>query len=88
MNCVFSVNKFKLFKCTFKLSIIIASKKHIILIIFPQKRKKIKFVKFLIKVITFYFRKKAKFDYKKNYRHYKLANFLLNIVININCKMQ
>lgn len=44
-------------------------------------------VKLLPKVVIVYFREEARFDYKNNHGCGKLANFALNIMRKINCKM-
>lgn len=50
-----------------------------IFIIF-QKKNKIKYIRFLSKTVTIYIKEKIRFNYKKNYKHSKLANFRLDII--------
>ena len=45
------------------------------------------YVKFLFKALTIYFGEKKRFNCKKNYRYVKLANFWLNNISKINCKI-
>lgn len=44
------------------------------------------YMRFLPKVITIYFGKKIRFDYKNNSKYNKLANFQLDIINKINYK--
>lgn len=39
---------------------------------------------FLLKIVTVFFTKKARFDYKNNYGYNKLANFRLDSINKIN----
>lgn len=39
------------------------------------------------KALIVYFNKKVEFNYKNNYRYYKLANFQLNIISKVNFKL-
>lgn len=51
-----------------------------------KKKEKIRRIKFPPKVVIIYFGEKARFDWKKNHGHNKLANFWLDIINKINCK--
>lgn len=44
-------------------------------------------MKFLFKAITIYFRAKKQFNCKNNYRYSKLADFKLDNISKINCKI-
>lgn len=44
-------------------------------------------MRFLLKVVTIYSKKNARFDYKNNHGYNKLVNFQLDIINKINCKM-
>lgn len=44
-------------------------------------------MRFLPKIVTGYFGEKTRFDYKNNYGYSKLANFWLDIIGKINCKI-
>lgn len=44
-------------------------------------------MRFLLKVVTICFEEKEEFDYNKNHRHGKLANFRLDNISKIDYKM-
>lgn len=44
-------------------------------------------MEFISKAITIYNNKKIGFDYKNNYKYYKLATFLLDIINKINFRL-
>ena len=54
---------------------------------FIKKKEKIVYIKVLLNVITIYFRKIVRFNYKNNHGHNKLDNFGLNIISKINYKI-
>lgn len=43
-------------------------------------------MRLMFRVITVFSRENVRFDYKKNHRYSKLANFQLDIIVKINCK--
>lgn len=52
-----------------------------------KKKQKMKCIKFKPKAIIVYFEKEERFNYKNIYEYDILANFWLNNISKINCKM-
>lgn len=55
--------------------------------IFLKKKEKMIYMKFLFKIVIFYFGEKKRFDCKNNHKCIKLAHFWLDIIGKINYKI-
>lgn len=53
-----------------------------------KNMKKVRYMRFLFKVVIVYSGKKEAFDYKNNHEHSKLANFWLDNISKIHCRTQ
>lgn len=69
----FPIGRFELLKLISRSLLIIANIEHINFFNLLQKKKMV-YLRFLLKVITICFRKKAEFNYKNNHKYNKLAN--------------